>query len=373
MEIKFKNKEVLPKLAQVVSVVSSKNTIPILSCVLVDIDNYTISLLASNMDVTLRMQSRLDYSDVDKFTMCVESSDFIKALRNLGDVDVSMKIDTERHNIVLDYGKGHFNLPFQESNDFPKPQYNLSGAKEHTMKCDALIRLIARVDFAIANDELRPVMNGIHFDFTDKGVIAAASDGAKLSTCRDDSLLVDTSEEGFNMPEKVSATLKNILPSCGQTDVKIVFTQNAAIFTNDEFMLQSTLIEGKYPNFQKVIPQEFACAAYIPKEELIMALNRVMPMGNSASELVVCKFTQGELTISTEDVDYSKSASETLLIQYFGDDMTIGFKGSSLIQIAKNVDFDNIAIDMNTPQKACVIYGKSKDEHLSLLMPMRIM
>ncbi len=374
MEIKFKTKEFLAALTQSSAVVMSKNSMPILDNVMIETRDdgnggVLAVLLTSDSDMWLQMKTPLLGGDKD-IKFCIGASDFLKALKNLDDCIVTMTLDKDKHVVTCEYGNGHFSLPFIDTNEFPKP-YNKEGEMvTRIMDREKVLCAIESVEYAIANDMLRPVMNGVHFDFFKDRMVSAATDGHKLSKYTDNSI---THEEEivyqFTLAQKPCAIIKNILSSLSG-DVKISFNDGMVEMNNTHFKLTSRLIEGRYPHYDSVIPKESKALVSVDKQKIITALKRVIPMGNATSELMSLHLSTGKLTLNTEDIDFSKSASECVDCEYNGDDMLVGFKSSSLLQILSNVPSEVVHISLIDPTRAVIFYGDDKDTYLSLLMPM---
>lgn len=381
--IKFQTEDFLPSLAMVNSVVLSKNALPILGDVRIETkeDNnggVYAELMTSDSETWLQMKAPLIESEIG-VTFCIEAKGFLQALRNLGDQTVTLKIDNTNHIATCDYGNGHFSLPYEDANEFPLPVTTLENAKTKLIDGKKLRVAIEKAGFATANDELRPVMNGVHFDFFADGMIAVASDGHKLAKYKDLTITYDNSENpviyGFTMPKKPCSTLLNVLGSTIVGDVKVVFNDNCFMVNNTQFKLTARLVEGRYPNYDSVIPKDNDRVVVIPKNDFVSALKRVLPMGNASSELVVLSFTMGMMTISAEDFDFSKSASENVGCDYAQDAFTIGFKGSTLLQLLQNIDTDNVKVMLKDPSRAGVLTEDKPNteyEYTSLIMPMLI-
>lgn len=374
MEIKFSNKTFLPKLNQVVGVVSQKTAIPILSCVRIDVANNEIRLTASNGDATLTMKAELISCDFDNKSFCVESADFSKALRNLGEIDVRITLDESTHIMTCYYRNGHFCIPYQEADEYVTQKFDFETATEISLNAPRMLQAMNAVSFAIANDELRPVMNTIHFDFFKDAMVVVASDGKKLAKYRDTSVTHEFEDDkSFNFPSRSTDIAKKILAAY-EGDVVVKFNDNAAMLYCDEFTFSTTLVEGRFPRYQSVIPKQSNYTVVIDKTSFNDALRRVSSMANAATNLISLAFADEKLTINAEDIDYSKAARETIDCDYAftNPPLTIGFDATCLLQVLACFTNDMVHVDLIDPTKACVLYDNSKDDYLVLLMPMRI-
>lgn len=378
--IKFQTEDFLPSLAMVNTVVLAKNALPILSDVRIETKadgngGTYAELMTSDSETWLQMKAPLAEAEVG-VVICIEAKGLLQALRNLGGKPVTMEIDDSKHLVKCDYGNGHFSLPYEDAQDFPLPMAAPDGAKTKLMDAKKLLTAIEKAGFATANDELRPVMNGVHFDFLPTCMISVASDGHKLAKYADLTITCDEIEpSGFTMPKKPCSTLLNVLGSTVAGDIKVMFNDRCFTVNNTQFKMSARLIEGRYPNYDSVIPKDNDRIVTIAKNDFVAALKRVLPMGNANSELVALSFSMGMMTISAEDFDFSKSASENVGCDYAQEEFTIGFKGSTLLQLLQNIDTDNVKVMLKDPSRAGVLCEDKPNgvyEYTSLIMPMLI-
>ena len=232
---------------------------------------------------------------------------------------------------------------------------------------------INRALFATADDELRPVMNGIYFDITTEDITFVASDGHKL--VRNKTFVAHGDEKAaFILPKKPATLLKNLLPK-EQGDVQIDFDDRNAIFTLENYRMVCRLIEGRYPNYNSVIPQDNPHKVTIDRQMLISALRRVSVFSSQASSLIKLRLSENQIQISAQDIDFSTSAEETLICQYAGNAMSIGFKSTFLIDILNNLTAQEVIVELADPSRAGVIVPaeqEDKEDVLMLLMPMML-
>lgn len=381
--IKFQTEDFLPSLAIVNTVVLTKNSLPILSDVRIETKadgngGTYAELMTSDSETWLQMKAPLTEAEVG-IVICIEAKGLLQALRNLGGKPVTMEIDDSKHIVKCDYGNGHFSLPYEDARDFPLPMAAPDCAKTKLMDAKKMLTAIEKAGFATDNNELRPVMNGVRFEFFADGMVAVATDGYKLAKYKDLTITYDNSEDqtiyGFTMPKKPCSTLLNVLGSTVAGDIKVMFNDHCFTVNNTKFKMSARLIEGRYPNYDSVIPKDNDRIVTIAKNDFVAALKRVLPMGNANSELVALSFSMGMMTISAEDFDFSKSASENVGCDYAQEEFAIGFKGSTLLQLLQNIDTDNVKVMLKDPSRAGVLCEDKPNgvyEYTSLIMPMLI-
>lgn len=370
----FNVDDVLPRLAQVVNVVNAKNAMPILGDVVFQVRSDSgLTVTASDSETWLTIKTPHLEAD-ENMTFCVIATDIFKVLSNLKGKTVEMVLDKDTHTLKCSYGKGRFALPYEDATDFPRPTMDMSDAKTLDINSANLLRLLQKTDFAVANEKLRPIMNGVHFDFKPIGVVTCATDGQKLAKYTDKTVKLDVpddSECGFTLPKKPVGLLLGLLNGC-DTEVKLTFNEKCVSVSNGDFKLLTRLLEGNYPKYDRVIPQDNNVETIVPKAEMIEALKRVLPMGNASSELVKLSFTMGTVTISAEDFNFSKSADESIDCDYASQELAIGFNGGYLLEVLQNIDGDDVKVCLKEPSRAGLFKPTDDDdteEYISLLMP----
>ena len=236
-----------------------------------------------------------------------------------------------------------------------------------------LCTAINRTLFASADDELRPVMNGIYFDITTEDLTFVASDGHKL--VRSKTLSVKGSERAsFILPKKPANLLKSLLPKENE-EVNIKFDENNAYITLSSYTMTCRFIEGRYPNYNSVIPKDNPNKVVVDRLSFLNALKRVSVFSNPASSLVRLQLSDNQMLVSAQDIDFSTAAEETIPCQYEGTAMNIGFKSNFLIEILNNIPAAEVSLELSDPSRAGLIFPIEKEEGedlLMLLMPMML-
>ena len=381
MRLIFLVDTVLPHINQCASVANAKNSISILQNLLIESnsgkDGLPLILITGSDNETWLQTNACVESFDENFSICVNANDFNKALSNLKGKRIEMDIDTQKHIIKCCHDNGHFQLPCFDSEEYPRPidVRNEQDIVSKKISSSSLLLALNKVSFATANDELRPVMNGIHFDFKDYGLVIVASDGRVLAKNTDTTIKSDNSEiDGFNLPKKPSVILHNILNG-DEKEVNLYFNERVVAFSNDDFFITTRLIEGRYPNYDSVIPKDNTLIATFRRNDFISALKRVLPMSNTSSNMVSVLFANQKITISAIDIDFSRSASETINCDYDDNEIKIGFNGFNLLSVLQTIDDIDVKVLMKEPNRACIFTRACDDEktqYISLLMPLRI-
>ena len=358
-------------LQAIARVINSKNSLPILDCFLLEITDGTLSITASDSETTLTTTiEAIEYDGDGRFA--VNSRTILDALKEIPEQPLSFEIG-ENMEIVVKYQNGKYSLMGQNADEYPQAAHLGSNSVHVSLEAQVLLNGINRSLFATADDELRPVMNGIYFDISTENVTFVASDGHKL--VRNKSYKVRGDEKAaFILPKKPATLLKNLLPK-EMGDVQIDFDDRNAVFTLENYSMTCRLIEGRYPNYNSVIPQNNPHRVTIDRAAFISALKRVSVFSSAASSLIKLKLGLNTIQISGQDIDFSTSAEETLMCQYEGAPMSIGFKSTFLIDILNNITSPEVVFELADPSRAGVIVPieQAEDEDLlMLLMPMML-
>lgn len=358
------------RLSVLARVINSKNSIQILDCFLFEIKDGVLTLTASDNENVMRSSMKLDECEGD-VSFAVASQTIIDAVRELPEQPLLIDIDTETSTIKVMYQNGIYEFTIQNANEFPITQDLDNDAVIINIKSSVLNANITRSIFATAQDDLRPVMNGIFFDLGNDGLAIVASDGHKLVKNKILNIKRET-PASFILPKKPANLLKNVLGK-DDSDTVIRFDGKNAEITFADGSLTCRLIEGRYPNYNSVIPANNPNKLSIDRKSLLGALRRVLPFASDGSQLIRLHLENGRIELSSEDLDFSTSAKENIPCDYDGQKMDIGFKGSSLQDILNNIDSDEVTIELADPSRAGVIVPVQQPENqevLMLIMPM---
>lgn len=359
------------KLNMLAKVIGSKNSLPILDCFLFQVANGEMSITASDSDNVIK--STLALTDHDgEGEFCVPNRVILDALKELPEQPLHFDVDAAGEAIAIKivYQNGLYNFTGQSAEDYPRTQSMNDACTTVSLPTEMLINNISRSLFATANDELRPVMNGIYFDLTADALAIVASDGHKLVRSKNFTIKSE-SPSAFNLPKKPASLLKNILSKDGD-DAIIKFDDRSAEIQFTDGVMRCRLIDGRYPNYNSVIPNN-PNEVTVDRRSLQSALRRVLPFASESSQLIRFHIESGRFEVSSEDIDFSTSAKEQLSCEYNGSPISIGFKGSSLMEILSNLTSDNIIIQLADPSRAGIIVPAEQPENediLMLIMPM---
>lgn len=353
-------------------VINSKNTLPILDCFLLDVAGSTLTLTAADSET--RLVTSLEVQDLEgSGQLAVNARNLLDPLKELPDQPLTFQINDDNLEVYIYFHNGKYNFVGQKGDDYPQPKALKPDSVSFNIEAQVLLSGISRTLFATADDELRPVMNGIFFDITPDDITFVASDGHKLVRLKNSSVK-SGHRASFILPKKPANLLRSILPKeTGQVEIR--FDDNNAYVTLGNYVMTCRFIEGRYPNYTSVIPTNNPNKAVLDRMSFVSALKRVSVFSNVASSLVKFQLDSNSIRVFAQDIDFSTAAEETINCQYDGTPMNIGFKAGFLIDILNNISSDSISMELSDPSRAGLIFPVENEENedaLMLLMPMML-
>ncbi|MFA7115918.1 MAG: DNA polymerase III subunit beta [Bacteroidales bacterium] len=365
----------LLSMSKVVSSNSKGSVIPILDNILFEIeDQNTLKMTASDSDMTLITLVPLDKVQEDG-KIAVPAKLLTDSMKEFPELPLNFTTNKNTKSLKISWFNGELQLPCFDADDFPElPTLNDINLNLD-IKAETLLKGINTTLFATAEEELRPVMNGIFFDITPEGTSFVASDSHKL-VCYTRTNVIHSEKTSFILPKKPASILRSELAK-SDTIINIKYDVNHAYFTFAGKTMVCSLVVGKYPAYRSVIPQNNPNILTINRLQLLNASKRVSICGNPASSQIKFSLSLNKLVISAQDLSYSLSSHEDLDCNYVGSEIEIGFKSQFLVELLSNMDSEEISIALADPTRACLILPKDglDDDELysSILMPIRIL
>tara|TARA_B110000444_G_scaffold97749_1_gene92781 strand:- start:48 stop:1166 length:1119 start_codon:yes stop_codon:yes gene_type:complete len=360
----------LRELQKLNGVISSNNTLPILDNFLFDINSNNMTIIASDLETTMMSTISIE-ADVDgKIT--IPARILIDTLKTFSNQPLTFIVNTETFGIEMSSEMGNYKLAGQNANEFPKtPKLNSSSTT--TIKGDILANAINKTLFASGNDELRPVMSGMFCELSTEQITFVSTDAHKLVKHTRTDISSDKTAS-FILPKKPLTILKNNISD--DADIKLEFNDTNALFTFNNITIICRLIDGKYPNYEAVIPKENPNKLTIETASLLSSIKRVSIYANKTTHQIRLKIAGSELQITSEDLDFANKAEERLSCQYEGTDMEIGFNSKFVIDMLNNIGAEQISLEMSAPNRAGIILpldGLEDGENtLMLVMPVML-
>ncbi len=368
MKFIVSSSELSKQLQSISGVLNTNNTLPILDDFLFEVNKNSLVVSASDLETTVSCS--VDIESKDEGSIAVPARLLLDTLKTFPEQPLTFLMDTENLGIEISSDYGKYKLTGHNSDEFPKIPV-IEGGNSLEMDSAVLIRALSKTLFATGNDELRPVMNGVLVELSSDGMTFVATDAHKLVKYQRTDAKAD-STASFIIPKKPLNLLKNIMPEEGDDfKIKIEYNESNTFFSFKNINLICRLIDGKYPNYDAVIPKENPNKLHVDRAAFLNCIKRVSIFANKTTHQVKLKVTGSELHVSAEDLDFANEANERITCNYEGEDIEIGFNSRFLIEMLANLDTEEVLLEMSAPNKAGIlseVKGDSKEDGEDLLM-----
>eukprot|EP01013_Petalomonas_cantuscygni_P022554 TRINITY_DN4356_c0_g2_i1.p1 TRINITY_DN4356_c0_g2~~TRINITY_DN4356_c0_g2_i1.p1 ORF type:complete len:373 (-),score=-33.55 TRINITY_DN4356_c0_g2_i1:86-1204(-) len=346
-------------------VINNSNTLPILDNFLFELDENILKVSASDLETT--MIATLDVESDDNGSIAVPARLLLDTLKTFPEQPLTF-VAGDNNTVEISSNHGKYALAYASGEEFPNA-VELDDPSTVSIPAGVLATAVSNTIFATGNDDLRPVMSGVFFQFDTEGLTFVATDAHKLVKYgRTDVKANQTAE--FIMPKKPLNLLKGIL-AASDDDIKVEYNDSNAKFSFDNVQLLCRLIDGKYPNYEAVIPKENPNKLIIDRNQFLNSVRRVSIFSNKTTHQIRLKIAGAELNISAEDIDYSNKAEERLTCDYQGDDMQIGFNSRFLVEMLNNLNANDVSLEMSLPNRAGILTpvdGLDEGEKVTMLV-----
>ena len=372
MKFVISSSALLSFLSTASKVISSKNTLPILDYFLFEVKDGSLKVTASDLETTIT-STIIPESVESEGVIAAPVKLLIDSLKEVSEQPLTFEADEEKWEIKISWKTGSIALPGTSGMSYPAAQPLADDAQELTFDVDVLLGGINRTIFATADDELRPVMNGIYINLAPGALTFVGTDAHKL--VKYESETANEVTASFILPKKPANLLRTILLKEDDA-VKVAFDSKNVKFTLKNSTLMCRLIEGNYPNYNGVIPANNPNRLIVDRVELLNAIKRVAVCSNQATNLIKFDIGDNRINLTAQDLDFSYSANESLSCSYEGTPVTIGFKSTFLVEILSNLETPSVVIELADSTRSGVfkpIYDDVQaSDTLMILMPMLI-
>jgi len=359
-------------LATTGKVISNKNTLPILDYFLLELSGNELKVTTSDLETTLIGTMSVE-SVESEGAIAAPAKLMLDSLKEFPEMPLQISVNDKTWEITVNWASGTLSIPGASAIGYPSLPTLGADSKEITLNVSILMNGINKTIFATADDELRPVMNGVYINMTQEGITFVATDAHKLVKYESKMQINETAS--FILPKRPANLLKNILVK-ESGDIKVCFDAKNAIFNLSNHVLVCRMIEGNYPNYNAVIPLSNPNKVLVDRIELLNGIKRVAVCSNPTTNLIRIDVSQNSISLIAQDLDFSVSANDRISCSYEGDEISIGFKSIFLIEILSNIDSATVVIELADSTRAGVFKPVYDGEHTSsslmLLMPMMI-
>ena len=372
MKFTVSSSALLSLLATTGKVISNKSSLPILEYFLMELKDGVLTVTTSDLETTLIGSISVENVEQEG-VIAAPAKLMLDSLKEFAEMPLSIEVNDTTWEIKITWASGHLSIPGASAVSYPSVQALGAESKIISLDVDTLINGISHTIFATADDELRPVMNGVYFDFQPDSLTFVATDAHKLVK-----FAAEQSNEfaaSFILPKKPSNLLRNLLAK-EEDAVEVTFDAKNVSFQLKNFKLVCRLIEGNYPNYNAVIPTANPNKVLVDRVEFLNGIKRVAVCSNPTTNLIRMDISDNRVNLTAQDIDFSVSANETISCSYEGQNVTIGFKSTFLVEILSNIDTPTVVVELADSTRAGVfkpVYDdKQASETLMLLMPMMI-
>ncbi len=365
--------KLLKSLQAISGIVGNNNILSILDDFKFELNGDSLKITSSDLETTMTVTLHPEKIEGEGI-VTIPARKLIDTLKFLPDVPVTMMIDEQLLNVEILAGEGRFKLAGHKGDEFPKHN-NVVSDIQWVVPAEVLASGFEKTLFATGNDDIRPVMSGVFVEMAEDGITFVATDAHRLVRyIRHDVRMPEKSS--FIMPRKPIAQMKSILASLTEEPVEITFDNTNVMYKFGDYELYCRLIEGRYLNYQQVIPQNNPNEVIIDRQMFSSALRRVSVFANKATKQVRFHIMGQSIVLNAEDIDYSSEAKERLVCDYKGEDIEIGFNAKFLDEMLNNIDSKEVKLAMSVPNKASLLTPEgvenNTEEVLMLLMPVML-
>lgn len=346
-------------------VIGNNSSLPILENFLFELDGNDLKISASDLETTIT--GKLQVESNEQAVIALPAKLLLETLKTFPEQPLTF-IKKDNNTVEISSNYGDYALAYVSGDEFPEA-VNLKESETTAIEASVLSNAISKTLFAAGNDELRPIMSGVFFQFSTEGLTFVATDAHKLVKYHRSDIKANQSAE-FIVPKKPLNLLKSMLGAV-DAEVTVEYNKSNAKFTFEDIELVCRLIDGKYPNYEAVIPKENPNKLLVQRASFLSSVRRVAIFSNKTTHQIRLKITGAELKISAEDIDYSNKAEERLTCNYNGDDMEIGFNSRFFLEMLNNLDSNEVQLEMSLPNRAGIltpIDGVEEGEYVTMLV-----
>ncbi len=369
MKFTANKEEFFNSLQKVIGVLPAKTTIPILSNILLRLEDGKLNI--SGTDLEISITTTCEVSGAEDGALSVPGKRFFEIVRELPDLPLSIETDATNH-LTLSNEKGLYK--FMGENEEEYPHIAVEEAEvEFTLPAEKFNRMVDKTIYAVSTDELRTTLMGVYLQVFPNELRMVATDGHRLAKISDQSFSGNEATISAILPTKaLHLVTRNLAPD---EEVTISMGENHIVFSFASTKIYSKLIEGKFPNYDRVIPIDNQINMYINRDLLISTLKRVSIFSSPYTHQIILSLSPSSMVVQAEDVEMGGEAQESLALDYSGPEMDIGYNAAYLLDILRHVDTEEVLFELKDPGSAAIIKPseqQEKEDLMMLLMPIRL-
>jgi DNA polymerase-3 subunit beta len=369
MKFKINKKAFHQAIQSIIGVVPVKTTIPILGNILLELQDDTLTLTGTDLEVSI--STKLNVQKERDGAVAIPAKILFEIVRELPDIPLELDCD-EQYRITLQTEKGFYKLSGESRDEFPRISMKDSqGSFE--VESERMARMVDKTLFAVSTDELRTTLMGVYLKVTDNELRMVATDGHRL---------VKFQDKGFSAPELDNETiiptkaLNLLLKNIGSSEsIKVNLSSDHIIFELDGTTIYSKGIDGTFPSYERVIPVDNDKKLIVNRDLLSASVKRVSIFSNSITHQIRLSLTHGQVKIQSEDIEFGGEAQENIEVEYDDENLDVGYNANYLLDILRHLDTEEVEIRVKDATSAGILFPASQEENeevLMLLMPIRL-
>lgn len=352
----------LKQLQHISGVINTNTVLPILEDFLFEIENNTLTVVATDLETVMRVQLEVEAKDSGR--VCIPAKILIDSLKNLPDQPLTFNID-KNYAVEITSDNGKYKVMGEDPNNFPK-EPTADDTASFTMPATALVTAISKTLFATSSDDLRPAMTGVFFELTTKSLQFVATDAHRLVRYKRKDVK-GAKDDTFIVPRKPLNLLKAAIPD-NNDELTINYNSNHLFVQHGTTRMSCRLIDARFPDYKVVIPADNPYRLTVNKSDFQSALRRISIFSNKSTNQVALSISGSELQLTAQDIDFSFEGNERMKCTYNGEDLVIAFNAKFLIEMLNASEGEDVNMELSTPTKAGLIKPTEQDENEELLM-----
>lgn len=352
----------LKQLQHISGVINTNTVLPILEDFLFEIENNTLTVVATDLETVMRVQLEVEAKDSGR--VCIPAKILIDSLKNLPDQPLTFNID-KNYAVEITSDNGKYKVMGEDPNNFPK-EPTADDTASFSMPATALVTAISKTLFATSSDDLRPAMTGVFFELTTKSLQFVATDAHRLVRYKRKDVK-GAKDDSFIVPRKPLNLLKAAIPD-NNDELTINYNSNHLFVQHGTTRMSCRLIDARFPDYKVVIPADNPYRLTVNKSDFQSALRRISIFSNKSTNQVALSISGSELQLTAQDIDFSFEGNERMKCTYNGEDLVIAFNAKFLIEMLNASEGEDVNMELSTPTKAGLIKPTEQDENEELLM-----
>lgn len=372
MKFQISSSTLLDCLLMADKAVMPNNVITILENILMEIDDTKLTVIGSNLDNTIITSTEIESTGA-KVSIALPHI-VVETVKNMPKQPIEIEINEQNLEVFIKSSTGIFNCIALRGDDYPQPIDVNTERFSIKVPANVILTGVSKTINSTATDDIRPTMTGVYFDFTPEMFTCVATDAHKLARQSFTEIKIEE-PKSFILTKKSAILMKSLISPSDNTPAEILIDDKNIIFKMENATVICRQIEGKYPNYNGVIPKDNPFELIIDNETLRNALRCVSNYANQATQLIKFHVRENKLELTAQDVDTSRSGREELACQYSGNEITIGFRGPQVAEVLASIEHETIRMQLADSSRPAIFLPfeqKENENLLNLIMPMLI-